>query len=127
MPDEIVLVDLARPAPDLLRNARVRSLVGRLIDQCPAIVNEKFDVVFHLAAAVSAECEADFDLGLRSNLDTIRALLDALKAAGNRPRLIFASSAAVFGNDPGITLPAHNSRRYPAYAADLLRHSEIHL
>jgi nucleoside-diphosphate-sugar epimerase len=80
--------------------------VGRLIEQCPAIVNEKVDVVFHLAAAVSAECEADFELGLRSNLDTTRALLDALKAAGNRPRLIFASSAAVFGNDPALPLPA---------------------
>lgn len=106
MPDEIVLADLARPAPDLLSNAQVRPLLGRLIDQCPAIVNEKFDVVFHLAAAVSAECEADFDLGLRSNLDTTRALLDALKASGNRPRLIFASSAAVFGNDPALPLPA---------------------
>jgi len=106
MPDEIVRADLARPAADLLSDARVRPLVGRLIEQCPAIVNEKFDVVFHLAAAVSAECEADFELGLRSNLDTTRALLDALKAAGNRPRLIFASSAAVFGNDPALPLPA---------------------
>jgi D-erythronate 2-dehydrogenase len=104
-PDEIVLADLARPAPDLTGNSRVRPLVGRLIEQCPIIVNEQFDVVFHLAAAVSAECEADFDLGLRSNLDTSRALLDALKASGNRPRLVFASSAAVFGNDPGLPLP----------------------
>jgi nucleoside-diphosphate-sugar epimerase len=104
-PDEIVLVDLAQPVTDLVRNSRIRSLVGPLIDQCPAFVNEKFDVVFHLAAAVSAECEDDFDLGLRSNLDTCRALLDALKASGNRPRLIFASSAAVFGNDPGLPLP----------------------
>ena len=104
-PDEIVLADLARPVTDLVRNSRVRSLVGPLIDQCPAFVNEKFDIVFHLAAAVSAECEDDFDLGLRSNLDTCRALLDALKASGNRPRLVFASSAAVFGNDPGLPLP----------------------
>ena len=81
-PDEIVLVDLAQPVTDLVRNSRIRSLVGPLIDQCPAFVNEKFDVVFHLAAAVSAECEDDFDLGLRSNLDTCRALLDALKASG---------------------------------------------
>jgi D-erythronate 2-dehydrogenase len=104
-PDEIVLADLTRPAPDLLSNASVRPLVGRLIEQCPAIVSEKFDVVFHLAAAVSAECEADFDLGLRSNLDTTRALLDALRMSGNRPRLVFASSAAVFGNDPELSLP----------------------
>src|SRR5258705_3870117 len=105
MPGEIVLADLARPAADLLRNARIRHLVGPLVDQCSAFVSEKFDVVFHLAAAVSAECETDFDLGLRSNLDASRALLDALKAAGNCPRLVFASSAAVFGNDPGVPLP----------------------
>jgi D-erythronate 2-dehydrogenase len=104
-PDEIVLADMARPAPNLLSNSRVRPIVGRLIEQCPTFVGEKFDVVFHLAAAVSAECEADFDLGLRSNLDTTRALLDALKASGDRPRLVFASSAAVFGNDPGLPLP----------------------
>ncbi len=105
-PGEIVLADLAQPAADLVRDSRVRPLGGRLIEQCPALVGEKFDVVFHLAAAVSAECEADFELGLRSNLDTSRALLDALKTAGNCPRLIFASSAAVFGNDPGLPLPA---------------------
>ena len=104
-PHEIVLADLARPATDLVSDSRVRPMVGRLIEQCPAIISEKFDVVFHLAAAVSAECEADFDLGLRSNLDTTRALLDALRVAGNRPRLIFASTAAVFGNDPGLPLP----------------------
>jgi nucleoside-diphosphate-sugar epimerase len=61
--------------------------------------------VFHLACAVSAECEADFDLGLRSNVDTTRALLDALRAAGRAPTLVFASSIAVFGSDPGVPLP----------------------
>jgi D-erythronate 2-dehydrogenase len=105
MPGEIALADLARPAADLVRNARIRHLVGPLVDQCSAFVSEKFDVVFHLAAAVSAECETDFDLGLRSNLDASRALLDALKEAGNCPRFVFASSAAVFGNDPGLPLP----------------------
>ena len=55
--DEIVLADLARPVADLVSNARVRHLVGPLVDQCPAFVSEKFDVVFHLAAAVSAECK----------------------------------------------------------------------
>jgi len=64
------------------------------------------DVVFHLAAAVSAECEADLDLGLRSNLDTTLALLQACRAAGGRPRFVFASSLAVFGQAPGLPLPA---------------------
>ena len=66
---------------------------------------ERFDGVFHLASAVSGECELDFDLGLRSNLDSTRALLDALRAAGNAPRFVFSSSVAVFGPDPAAPLP----------------------
>jgi D-erythronate 2-dehydrogenase len=63
------------------------------------------DVVFHLAAAVSGECEADFDLGMRVNLDGGRTLLEALRLAGTRPALVFASSLAVFGAWPGQSLP----------------------
>jgi len=102
---ELVLADLAEPAGDLAGDARVRVVLGPLMDHCPALAKERFDVVFHLAAAVSAECEANFELGMRTNLDTTRALLDALRAEGNCPRLIFASSVAVFGSDPGLPLP----------------------
>src|SRR5262245_50100707 len=98
--ERLVLTDLAAPPADLLADARVEARTGPLLGQCPGLAAERFAGVFHLASAVSAECEADFDLGLRSNLDTTRALLDALRAAGNVPRLVFASSAAVFGGDP---------------------------
>jgi nucleoside-diphosphate-sugar epimerase len=58
---------------------------------------------------VSGECEADFDLGLRSNIDSTRALLDALRSrveAGAPPtRLVFSSSIAVYGPDPAVPLP----------------------
>jgi D-erythronate 2-dehydrogenase len=64
------------------------------------------DVVFHLAAAVSAECEADFDLGLRANLRATEALLAACRAAGTGPVVVFASSLAVFGASPDQPLPA---------------------
>jgi D-erythronate 2-dehydrogenase len=101
----LVLADQVQPVTGLVRDPRVQVLVGTLIDQCQVFANQQFDIVFHLAAAVSAECEADFDLGLRSNLDTSRTLLDALRAAGNRPRFVFASSAAVFGSDPGLPMP----------------------
>jgi nucleoside-diphosphate-sugar epimerase len=102
---ELVVADLAAPPAELVADGRVRALTGSLIDQCAAVGASGFDVVFHLAAAVSAECEADFDLGMRSNLDTTRALLDALRRAGNVPRFIFASSLAVFGADPGLPMP----------------------
>src|SRR5690606_36938013 len=59
------------------------------------------DVIFHLAAIVSGEAEADFELGYRVNLDGIRLLFEAIRKEGMRepyrPRFIFASSIAVFG------------------------------
>ena len=106
--ERIVLADqFAAPeaAADVARDARVELRVGPLLAQCEAFRKDKFDGVFHLASAVSGECEADFELGLRSNLDSTRALLDALRAAGNVPRLVFSSSVAVFGPDASNPMP----------------------
>ena len=61
------------------------------------LMADKPDVVFHLAAVVSGEAEQDFDKGYRINLDGGRSLLEAIRAAGHKPRLVFASSVAVFG------------------------------
>src|SRR3954452_4965052 len=57
------------------------------------------DVIFHLAAIVSAEAEAEFDKGYRINLDGTRHLIDAIRHVGGgyKPRLVFTSSIAVFG------------------------------
>ena len=106
---QIVLADQAAPAPDLAAHPRVEARTGALLAQCEALRHEAFDGVFHLASAVSGECEADFELGLRSNLDSTRALLDALRArteGGATPtRLVFSSSVAVYGPDPAVPLP----------------------
>jgi nucleoside-diphosphate-sugar epimerase len=106
---QVVLADQAGAPADLLADPRVQERVGPLLAHCAALRDEDFDGVFHLASAVSGECEADFDLGLRSNLDSTRALLDALRAraeAGSTPtRLVFSSSVAVFGPDPALPLP----------------------
>src|SRR5256885_9811542 len=63
------------------------------------ILGSKPDVIFHLAAIVSGEAKADFDKGLRINLDGTRHLLDAIRSgmAGHPPRVVFTSSIAVFG------------------------------
>ena len=107
--ERLVLADQVAPRPELTSDARVEARVGPLAGQCGAFGREGFNGVFHLASAVSGECEADFDLGLRSNLDTTRALLDALRAAtlaGKAPaKLVFSSSVAVFGPDPSKPLP----------------------
>ena len=61
------------------------------------LVGDKPDTIFHLAAIVSGEAEQDFDKGYRINMDGTRNLLEAVRAAGHKPRLVFASSIAVFG------------------------------
>ena len=56
------------------------------------------EVIFHLAAVVSGEAEADFDKGYATNLDASRRLLDAIRLMpGYKPKFVFASTAAVFG------------------------------
>lgn len=103
--DKIVIAD-QYDAPDfLLNDPRVEGRTSPLLSQCEHLHEERFDGVFHLASAVSGECEDDFNLGMRSNLDTTRALLDALKRAANSPRLVFSSSVAVFGPDPAHPMP----------------------
>ena len=57
----------------------------------------KPDVIFHLAGVVSGEAETDFEKGYRVNLDGTRALLEAIRAADSRPKVVFTSSIAVFG------------------------------
>ncbi|MEC9368436.1 MAG: D-erythronate dehydrogenase [Pseudomonadota bacterium] len=65
------------------------------------LIGDRPDVVFHLAAIVSGEAEADFDKGYRINLDGTRQLFDAIRAEGlkspYRPRVVFTSSIAAFG------------------------------
>jgi D-erythronate 2-dehydrogenase len=67
--------------------------------EAESLVAGRPDVIFHLAAIVSGEAEADFEKGYRINLDGTRLLFDAVRAIGDgyRPRLVFTSSIAVFG------------------------------
>ena len=104
------LIDRAEPPADLLEDRRVQAVVGdlnALLSASPErVVPASAQLVFHLAAAVSGECEADFDLGMRSNLDATRALLEACRALKTTPTVVFASSLAVFGHSEEQPLPA---------------------
>jgi nucleoside-diphosphate-sugar epimerase len=65
--------------------------------EAAALVADNPDVIFHLAAIVSGEAETDFEKGYRINLDGTRFLFDAIRARAYMPRLVFTSSAAVYG------------------------------
>jgi nucleoside-diphosphate-sugar epimerase len=96
--DELVLVDLAAPPPDVAADPRVRAVTGDLADVMGEL--EDADAIFHLAGVVSGAAEADFDLGLRVNVDGTRAVLERARRHRTPPVVVFSSSLAVFGEDP---------------------------
>jgi D-erythronate 2-dehydrogenase len=97
---KVTLSDVVAATPGTLPFA----IVSRVDDlsapgTAQTLIAERPDVIFHLAAIVSGEAEADFDKGYRINLDGTRYLLEAIRHAGEgyRPKVIFTSSVAVFG------------------------------
>ncbi|HBM53015.1 MAG TPA: NAD-dependent epimerase [Deltaproteobacteria bacterium] len=67
-------------------------------DSAETLIQQRPEFIFHLAAVVSGEAEADFEKGYRVNLDSTRYLLEAIRAQTDYcPRVIFTSSIAVFG------------------------------
>jgi D-erythronate 2-dehydrogenase len=99
--DRLVLFDLAGDADAAPAAAEV--VFGDICDVelVRGLVAEA-DVVFHLASVVSAGGERDFDLALRVNLDGGCNVFEACRATGRAPRLVFASTLAVFG---GAAMP----------------------
>jgi nucleoside-diphosphate-sugar epimerase len=99
--DELVLFDNALSAPPLPDDKRMRLVTGDIADRqtVRGVITPDTHSVFHLAAVVSGQAEADTDLGYRVNLDGTRAVLDACRALGTCPRVVFASSLAVYGGE----------------------------
>jgi nucleoside-diphosphate-sugar epimerase len=97
----MTLQDVVAPAKPANASIPVQIVTSDFADAGTAapLVAERPDVIFHLAAIVSGEAEAEFDKGYRINLDGTRHLIDAIRAIGGgyRPRLVFTSSIAVFG------------------------------
>ena len=94
--DAIDLVDLVEaPADSSVCAAHAADLSHP--GAAEAFISLGPDVVFHLAGVVSGEAEADFEKGMRVNLDGTRQLFDAIRLAPGAPRVVYASSIAVFG------------------------------
>jgi len=111
----LTLIDRVAVPEDLAADERVRTVRGDLVELLgePGADGganggelDGADVIFHLAAAVSAESEADFDLGMRANLRATQALLAACRSLGTRPVVVYTSSLAVFGGSAEHPLPA---------------------
>jgi D-erythronate 2-dehydrogenase len=101
--DTLSLVDVVAPEPPAGFSGKIETRAADIAatGEGEAMVAGRPDLIFHLAAIVSGEAEADFDKGYRINLDATRQLYEAIRAAnlrdGYRPRFVFASSIAVFG------------------------------
>lgn len=98
--ERITSIDLA-PCPVV--DDRVHSIVANIndADALAQAIDPNTTAICHLAAIVSGQAEADFDLGMRINVDATRLLLERARALGTRPRFVFTSSVAAFGG----TLP----------------------
>ena len=84
-----------------IADARVRYVTGDASDPAliAQVIDENVGGVFHLAAVVSGQAEADFDLGMRVNLDATRLLLERCRKLRVPPKVVFTSSLAVFGGE----------------------------
>lgn len=94
--DQIVSVDLAQ-CP--VKDDRVVSMTGDIADPdfASKAVTKETVAVYHMAAVLSGQSEAEFDVGMRVNVDGTRALLEAARKTGKKPFFIYTSSLAVFG------------------------------
>ncbi len=96
----LTLADVVDPAAPPDTSFAVQTVTADLAspDTANSLVAPRPDVVFHLAAVVSGEAEADLEKGYRVNLDGTRALFDAIRVVpGYCPRVVFTSSIAVLG------------------------------
>ena len=116
--ERIVLLDVV-PAEGFT-DPRIEVVTGDIADATllGRVVDRNTSSVFHLAAIVSGQAEADFELGMRINLDASRLLLDACRAPGHRPRVVFTSSVAVYGGKlPEVVLDTTALNPQSSYGA----------
>ncbi len=105
--DEVVLFDVMAPDPlPMQLDGQVTMVTGDISDKATidGLIDRDDISVFHLASVVSGGGEKDFDLAISVNLTGGMNIFEALRARASTPRLVFASSIAVFGGDhmPGV-------------------------
>jgi len=107
--DQLTLLDVVLPTMAPSFTGKVATVAADLAapNEATKAVASRPNTIFHLAGVVSGEAELDFDKGYRVNLDGTRALLEAIRAAGDgyRPKLVYTSSIAVFGAPVPASIP----------------------
>jgi nucleoside-diphosphate-sugar epimerase len=107
----LTLFDMAEP-PKPEAPFPVTAIAGDVVDLPDAAIPVGTDVVFHLAAVVSAQAEADYELGRRVNIRGTDAVIDRCRALGTCPRVVFTSSVASFSGNQNTIVP-DNTRQIP--------------
>ena len=116
--DQLLLIDVVE-ANDF-GDQRVKVIAGDISNPelMQQLITTEIQSIFHLAAIVSGQAEADFELGMRINLDAARLLLETCRSAGHKPKIVFTSSVAVYGGAlPEMVLDATALNPQSSYGA----------
>ena len=120
--ERLTLVDIVEPTVPARFAGKAQGVAADLSDEGVAagLIAGRPDRIFHLAAIVSGEAEADFEKGYRVNLDGTRALFEAIRLEGQKspykPKLVFTSSIAVFGEPlPDVIGDTHHHTPLTSY------------
>ena len=102
---KITLADIVEPPATL----GCESIVCDITDPASvaAAIPQGTDVIYLLAAIVSAHAEAEFETGMQINLHGTMNVLERARALGTKPTLVFSSSIAVFGGEAPNPITDH--------------------
>lgn len=114
---ELICIDQSEPAEPVAGVTYVQGDICEA-DTFDRLIPNDTTSIFHLAAVVSSQAEADFDLGVRVNLDATRALLERCRKLDASPKFIFASSVAAFGISPPIVDDDTPARPVSSYGVE---------
>ena len=90
-------------------DARIEAVTGDIANAgvIERVIGKDTQTIFHLAAIVSGQAEADFELGMKINFDATRLILERARQLGSKPRVVFTSSVAVFGGELAARVSDH--------------------
>jgi D-erythronate 2-dehydrogenase len=105
--DRLTMVDTIRATAPASAPFEIRVVAADIAESGAAetFLVDRHDIIYHLAAVVSGEAESDFDKGYRVNLGGTQRLFEAVRQTGHQPRIVYASSIAVFGAPFPETIP----------------------